>query len=102
MLAQGQSSSAKREGLAADVSSGLIFLKKTQQKTDERYSSVCHYNKEQMIPIPWRYSLTYHSLAETHISTCISKSKMLMVKKEKRSFLAVIHSVSDSSPLLTV
>ena len=28
MLAQGQSSSAKREGLAADVSSGLIFLKK--------------------------------------------------------------------------
>ena len=28
MLAQGQSSSAKRRGLAADVSSGLIFLKK--------------------------------------------------------------------------
>ena len=28
MLAQGQSSSAKRGGLAADVSSGLIFLKK--------------------------------------------------------------------------
>ena len=28
MLAQGQSSLAKREGLAADVSSGLIFLKK--------------------------------------------------------------------------
>ena len=27
MLAQGQSSSAKRGGLAADVSSGLIFLK---------------------------------------------------------------------------
>ena len=26
-VAQGQSSSAKREGLAADVSSGLIFLK---------------------------------------------------------------------------
>ena len=26
MLAQGQSSSAKRGGLAADVSSGLIFL----------------------------------------------------------------------------
>ena len=32
MLAQGQSSSAKRGGLAADVSSGLIFLKK-QKKT---------------------------------------------------------------------
>ena len=28
MLAQGQASSAKRGGLAADVSSGLIFLKK--------------------------------------------------------------------------
>ena len=27
MLAQGQSSSAKRGGLAADVSSGIIFLK---------------------------------------------------------------------------
>ena len=26
MLAQGQSSSAKREGVVADVSSGLIFL----------------------------------------------------------------------------
>ena len=32
MLAQGQSSSAKR-GLAADVSSGLIFLKTKQNKT---------------------------------------------------------------------
>ena len=28
MLAQGQSSSAKRGGLVADVTSGLIFLKK--------------------------------------------------------------------------
>ena len=34
MLAQGQSSSAKRGSLAADVSSGLIFLKKEKtQKT---------------------------------------------------------------------
>ena len=32
MLAQGQSSSAKRGGLAADVSSGLIFLKKKKEK----------------------------------------------------------------------
>ena len=31
MLAQGQSSSAKR-GLAADVSSGLIFLQKRKEK----------------------------------------------------------------------
>ena len=33
MLAQGQSSSAKRGELAADVSSGLIFLKKKIKKT---------------------------------------------------------------------
>ena len=32
MLAQGHSSSAKREGLAANVSSGLIFLKKKTTK----------------------------------------------------------------------
>ena len=38
MLAQGQSSSAKRGGLAADVSSGLIFLKK---KKIERNLSLC-------------------------------------------------------------
>ena len=31
MLAQGQSSSAKRGGLAADVSSGLIVLKKKKE-----------------------------------------------------------------------
>ena len=30
MLAQGHPSSAKRGGLAADVSSGLIFLKKKE------------------------------------------------------------------------
>ena len=32
MLAQGQSSSAKRGGLAADVSSGLIFLKEKKKE----------------------------------------------------------------------
>ena len=37
MLAQGQSSSAKRGGLAADVTSGLIFLKKAQ-KPKNHYS----------------------------------------------------------------
>ena len=40
MLAQGQSSSAKRGGLAADVSSGLIFLNKqnqTRQKTNPEW-----------------------------------------------------------------
>ena len=32
MLAQGQSSSAKRGGLAADVNSGLMFLKEIKIK----------------------------------------------------------------------
>ena len=34
MLAQGQSSSAKRGGLAVDVSSGLIFLKEQVVQDD--------------------------------------------------------------------
>ena len=40
MLAQGQASSAKRGRLAADVSSGLIFLKenKTKNKKTQRGS----------------------------------------------------------------
>ena len=38
MLAQGQSSSAKkRRGLAADVSSGLIFLKKKKNLADKGF-----------------------------------------------------------------
>ena len=35
MLAQGQSSSAKRGRLAADISSGLIFLKKQNERKKE-------------------------------------------------------------------
>ena len=40
MLAQGQSSSAKTGGLAADVSSGLNFLKKKKKKDKKEDSSV--------------------------------------------------------------
>ena len=40
MLAQGQSSSAKRGALTADVSSGLIFLKK--QKSNFKLGGVLH------------------------------------------------------------
>ena len=36
MLAQGQSSSAKRGGLAADICSGLIFLKKKKKKKKKK------------------------------------------------------------------
>ena len=38
MLAQDRSSSAKRGGLAVDVSSGLIFLKKKEKKEKENQS----------------------------------------------------------------
>ena len=36
MLAQGQSSSAKRGGLGVDVSSGLIFLKKLKKEFSKK------------------------------------------------------------------
>ena len=36
MLAEGHSSSAEREGLVVDVSSGLIFLKKKRKEKKER------------------------------------------------------------------
>ena len=56
MLAQGQSSSAKRGGLAADVSSGLIFLKKKNSKrkvkssyADTSFSAVPSEVEEQII-----------------------------------------------------
>ena len=39
MLAQDQSSSAKRGGLAADVSSGLIFLKEKKAPLDRYIKS---------------------------------------------------------------
>ena len=41
MLAQGQPSSAKRGGLEADVSSGLIFLKK-KKSVDDTYFYFYH------------------------------------------------------------
>ena len=42
MLAQGQSSSAKRGGLAVDVSSGLIFLQKKKKILKKKtYGSFC-------------------------------------------------------------
>ena len=44
MLAQGQSSSAKRGGLAADVSSGLISLKK--QKKQQKQVPLKHKSSE--------------------------------------------------------
>ena len=47
MLTHGQSSSAKRGGLAAGVSSGLIFLKKREKKSFGIIDKVTisHYSK---------------------------------------------------------
>ena len=47
MIAQGQSSSAKRGGLAADVSSGLIFLKNKQTKKTVQVTSSASPEEEQ-------------------------------------------------------
>ena len=64
MLAQGQSSSAKRGGLAADVSSRLIFLKKKKQ-TRRLLSELCSgvgviQDREQETPL--RPQGSYHTL----------------------------------------
>ena len=53
MLAQGQSSSAKRGRLAADVSSGLIFLKKKKEKKAEEERGLFFPNTS----IPWKDQL---------------------------------------------
>ena len=47
MLAQGRSSSAKRGGLAADVSSGLIFL---GGRGEESGGELCTQTKEKLLP----------------------------------------------------
>ena len=39
MLPQGQSSSAKRGGLAADVSSWLVFLKQQQRQQQQKLNN---------------------------------------------------------------
>ena len=64
MLAQGQSSSAKRGGLAADGSSGLIFLKKKKKSThnsepphesfpgDSLGASLCGRNLHPVLAVP--------------------------------------------------
>ena len=47
MLAQGQASSSKRGGLPADVSSGLIFLKKKFKKKFKKYIYILRIDKEE-------------------------------------------------------
>ena len=51
MLAQGQSSSAKRGGLAADVRSGLIVLKK---KKKEKSISGLHAGDSDSADLGWK------------------------------------------------
>ena len=47
MLAQGQSSSAKRRGLAADVSSGLTFLKKKRKEKRKESNGILQESRRQ-------------------------------------------------------
>ena len=59
MLAQGQSSSAKGGGLAADVSSGLIFLQKKKKDSNEGspHSQSIHWNLQNATPCAVRFTL---------------------------------------------
>ena len=67
MLAQGQSSSAKRGGLAADVSSGLIFLKK----------------KKTRLPVFFWSLFTYFSIEFLLVSVFEKQLCFFVVKKRK-------------------
>ena len=62
MLAQGQSSSAKRGGLAADVSSGLIFLKKERKGS----SSLLFPLLENLLPLHGLGSTPTKNLPKQH------------------------------------
>ena len=57
MLAQGQSSLAKRGGLAADVSSGLIFLKKKPGSSPDNHPPPCSFSSSHsgLFVIPWTF-----------------------------------------------
>lgn len=69
MLAQGQSSSAKRGGLAA-VSSGLIFLKKTKHTHTQPPQKTTKHNK--------KYSQGYKTSEifsqKTHLKNILGRS----------------------------
>ena len=62
MLAQGQSSSAKRGGLVADVSSVLIFLKKKKTR-------ICHTELLNSCPELLLKFATSHSVKQTNTMT---------------------------------
>ena len=60
MLAQGQSSSAKREGLAADVSSEIIFVKKKKNYHSD-------FSAKQILRLSWGQDVYQGAL---RINTC--------------------------------
>ena len=67
MLAQGQSSSAKRGGLAADVSSGLIFLKNKKKKIENHSCFMDHLNSllncfQEIVFIMWLFHSGHNDL----------------------------------------
>ena len=67
MLAQGQSFSAKRGGLAADVSSGLIFLKKKKRKKETKTNRIWW---QQINHVNWKntFQNIKHKNAPKHIN----------------------------------
>ena len=88
MLAQGQSSSAKRGGLAADVSSGLIFLKKKVKNIYSFTTGHLYYFSMLHEKLPWTTNLA----AENSIHLLLHSSHGSGVLAE---FNWIIYSGSD-------
>ena len=74
MLAQGQSSSAKRGGLAADDSSGLIFLRKKKEKKAEKLKIVC---------LVINLKITITNPVHVNINNILIKKKLCFPKQNK-------------------
>ena len=76
MLAQGQSSSEKRGGLVADVSSGLIFLKKKKAKAEKALTMTETQEaiKDKSFFFQFKYNKIYHKPSQS-MSSRLPKKK---------------------------
>ena len=82
MLTQGQSSSAKRGGLAADVSSGLIFLQKKQKNNQLQKS------QKKMLVVWLRTSMRFWwSLFLPFEDICVKSHGFLVTHRCKNKFI---------------
>ena len=80
MLDQGQSPSAKRGGLAADVCSGLIFLKK---KKEEKGNKTDELNRKQTVTRYKYIQISVSTLNVKELKTCIKSLKLSDSLKNK-------------------